>query len=128
MQPFCSLHITAVGDFVAESLQENKLILFSNTAPTELAHYCAIHESTPCQKELAPGQTIEINDTAYVVTAVGDVATQNFKQLGHITLSFDNADSAELPGTVHLRGPTPTVITAGDNIIFINSEFRIFND
>lgn len=118
MQPFCSLHITAVGDFVAESLQENKLILFSNTVPAELARYCAIHEATECQKELSPGQIIKISDTAYVITAVGDIATHNFKLLGHITLSFDSADLAELSGTVHLRGTTPAVINAGDNIIF----------
>ncbi len=41
---------------------------------------------------------MKINQAIYRVTAVGSVATANLKQLGHITLNFDGAATAELPG------------------------------
>ncbi|MFA0986373.1 PTS glucitol/sorbitol transporter subunit IIA, partial [Klebsiella pneumoniae] len=40
------------------------------------------------------------------------------KALGHITLNFDGADIAELPGTVHLYGEPPQIIQPGDQISF----------
>ncbi|WP_253249419.1 PTS glucitol/sorbitol transporter subunit IIA, partial [Klebsiella pneumoniae] len=36
----------------------------------------------------------------------------------HITLNFDGADIAELPGTVHLYGEPPQIIQPGDQISF----------
>ncbi|HEM8072130.1 TPA: PTS fructose transporter subunit IIA, partial [Klebsiella aerogenes] len=56
------------------------------------------------------------NNTQYRITAVGSVATANLKRLGHITLSFDNAAQAELPGMVHLAGSSPKIISEGDQI------------
>ncbi len=53
---------------------------------------------------------MKLNDKNYRVTAVGRVATANLRQLGHITLNFDGADIAELPGTVHLYGEPPQII------------------
>ncbi|EPH0600559.1 PTS glucitol/sorbitol transporter subunit IIA, partial [Klebsiella pneumoniae] len=35
-----------------------------------------------------------------------------------ITLNFDGADIAELPGTVHLYGEPPQIIQPGDQISF----------
>ncbi|MCV5198420.1 PTS glucitol/sorbitol transporter subunit IIA, partial [Escherichia coli] len=68
--------------------------------------------------ELSPGQQMKLNDKNYRVTAVGRVATANLRQLGHITLNFDGADIAELPGTVHLYGEPPQIIQPGDQISF----------
>ena len=61
---------------------------------------------------------MKLNDKNYRVTAVGSVATANLRQLGHITLNFDGADIAELPGTVHLYGEPPQIIQPGDQISF----------
>lgn len=114
--PLYHLEITYVGEFVAEYLQQDKLILFAEPVPPDIADYCAIHRPGDFTIVLLPGQRAKINNATYRITAVGDVATANLKQLGHITLSFDGAIDAELPGTVHLCGPTPQKILPGDQI------------
>lgn len=114
--PLYHLEITYVGDFVAEYLKQDKLILFAEPVPPDIADYCAVHRPGEFNDVLLPGLAVNINNLFYRITAVGDVATANLKQLGHITLSFDGAIDAELPGTVHLCGPTPEKILPGDQI------------
>jgi PTS system glucitol/sorbitol-specific IIA component len=53
------------------------------------------------------------------VTAVGDVAEQNLRELGHITLRFDGHREAEYPGTVHVAGPVPEAIAPGCTLKFV---------
>jgi PTS system glucitol/sorbitol-specific IIA component len=114
--PLYHLEITYVGDFVAEYLKQDKLILFAEPVPPDIADYCAVHRPGEFNDVLLPGLAVNINNLFYRITAVGDVATANLKQLGHITLSFDGAIDAELPGMVHLCGPTPKKILPGDQI------------
>lgn len=114
--PLYHLEITYVGEFVAEYLKQDKLILFAEPVPPDIADYCAVHRPGKFNLVLLPGLAVTINNARYRITAVGDVATANLKQLGHITLSFDGAIDAELPGTVHLCGPTPQQILPGDQI------------
>lgn len=116
--PFYALRITAVGEYVKDYLREQKLILFSAAAPEDIASYCALHQGSDLTAPLSPGQLMKINQAIYPVTAVGNIATANLKQLGHITLSFDGASVAELPGTVHLRGDAPQFIVPGDSMTF----------
>lgn len=116
--PVYSLLISAVGEYVENFLLEQKLILFSDSVSDDIAMYCAVHHGSELTAELSPGQIMKLNEVVYRVTAVGSVATANLKQLGHITLNFDGALSAELPGTVHLLGATPKCIQAGDRISF----------
>ncbi|GLR09545.1 PTS fructose transporter subunit IIA [Mixta theicola] len=113
-----SLLITAVGEYVKDYLGEQKLILFADSVPDDMAMYCAVHQGSELTAELSPGQIMKINEDIYRVTAVGRVATVNLKLLGHITLSFDGALAAELPGTVHLSGNPPHAIQPGDRISF----------
>lgn len=114
--PLYQLEITRVGEFVAEYLKQNKLILFSESVPQDIADYCAVHRSGEFNDVLLPGLQLQINNVTYRITAAGDVATVNLKQLGHITLNFDGAIDAELPGMVHLCGPAPKKILPGDQI------------
>lgn len=116
--PLYSLLITAVGRYVSSSLEEQRLILFSDTISADIAMYCAVHQASELTAKILSGQIMKLNDAIYLVTAVGDVATENLKQLGHITLSFDGAVVAELPGTVHLSGTPPRNIQPGDRISF----------
>lgn len=50
---------------------------------------------------------------------LGDVAEQNLRELGHITLRFDGHREAEFPGTVHVAGPVPEGIAAGCVLKFV---------
>ncbi|WP_312409899.1 PTS glucitol/sorbitol transporter subunit IIA [Pseudescherichia sp.] len=116
--PFYQLEVVSVGKFVAGYLQENKLILFAEPVPEDIADYCAVHRPGKFNGVLLPGQTVKIDNIDYRISAVGSVATANLKQLGHITLSFDGAKRPELPGTVHLCGQRPQTICPGDRIAF----------
>lgn len=121
-QPLHQLDVVSVGNFVPTYLKENKLILFSDPVPDDIGEYCAVHRSKEFNAVLAPGQVLKINNYRYHITAVGSVATANLKQLGHITLNFDGASIAELPGTVHLCGRVPENINPGDHISIYRKE------
>lgn len=115
--PLYSLRITAVGEYVEYSAGAAAYFILRCRS----RRYCELLRCTPASEltaELSPGQQMKLNDKNYRVTAVGRVATANLRQLGHITLNFDGADIAELPGTVHLYGEPPQIIQPGDQISF----------
>ena len=53
-------------------------------------------------------------------TAVGDLATKNLDDLGHVVLYVDQPDQKLLPGAVHASGDMPDP-KAGDVIEFRSS-------
>ena len=69
--------------------------------------------------ELQVGGVMELAQQRYAITAVGSVATQNLRELGHITVRFDGEAEAEFPGSIHVSGPTPTDIPLGSTLSFI---------
>ncbi|EGJ6122402.1 PTS glucitol/sorbitol transporter subunit IIA [Salmonella enterica] len=87
--------ITRIGQSAKEALGEQMLITFREGARCELGQHC------------------------YPVTAVGSVAEQNLRELGHITLRFDGLREAEFPGTVHVAGPVPDDIAPGCILTFV---------
>ena len=68
---------------------------------------------------LQPGAELQLGEQRYPVTAVGEVAEQNLRELGHITLRFDGHREAEFPGTVHVAGPVPDAIAPGCVLKFV---------
>ncbi|MFS2222834.1 PTS glucitol/sorbitol transporter subunit IIA [Pantoea sp. B65] len=116
--PLYQLRVSYVGQYVADYLRENKLILFAAPVPQDIADYCVVHQPGELSGALLPGQTLNINQHIYRITAVGNVATANLKELGHITLNFDGAIEAEFPGMVHLAGQIPETIEPNDLFYF----------
>ncbi|MEI7170829.1 PTS glucitol/sorbitol transporter subunit IIA [Pectobacterium parmentieri] len=108
--------ISTVGENAALFLAEKRLILFSDNAPKDIGDYCITHHDGELIQPLSVQQKITLFGITYSISAIGDVASQNLKELGHITLLFDGAEKAELPGTVHLIGPIPTTLSAQGNI------------
>jgi PTS system glucitol/sorbitol-specific IIA component len=49
-----------------------------------------------------------LGDSVYTVTAVGELANRNLKNIGHVCLKFDARTSPELPGDIHLEGRKTT--------------------
>ncbi|MTD25338.1 PTS glucitol/sorbitol transporter subunit IIA [Erwinia sorbitola] len=104
----------AVGGCAGEALDDHFLITFGEGAPGDVADYCFIHR--PEVRGTAPlvaGTVITIGEYSWPVTAVGEVAELNLRELGHITVKFDGATAAEFPGTVHVAGLTPAGIEPG---------------
>lgn len=104
----------AVGSSARESLDDNFIITFGEGAPQDVADYCFIHRTEVNEGgAFDAGSVLAIGEKEYPVTAVGSVARENLRDLGHITVRFDGAAEAEFPGTIHVAGSTPASIEPG---------------
>lgn len=104
----------AVGACASESLDDNFIITFGEGAPKDVADYCFIHRTEVNEAgSIDAGSVMSIGEQEYPVTAVGSVARENLRDLGHITVRFDGAGQAEFPGTVHVAGCAPASIKPG---------------
>lgn len=115
--PIYQSKISAIGALAQEALADDFMITFCDGAPAELAEYCFTHQLGELKQALTPGQLIQFGRQKYKITAVGEVANQNLRELGHITIRFDGQPHAELPGAVHVEGETPNHIQVGDEFI-----------
>lgn len=111
--------ITQIGGCARDALLDNMLITFREGAPADIEEYCFIHQHGETAGELQTGGVMELGDQRYPITAVGEVATQNLRELGHITVRFDGETQAEFPGTIHVTGSTPADIPLGSTLKFI---------
>ena len=111
--------ITRIGQSAADALSDQMLITFREGAPADIEEYCFIHNHGELAGTLQPGAELQLGEQRYPVTAVGEVAEQNLRELGHITLRFDGQPQAEYPGTVHVEGPVPQAVTPGCTLKFV---------
>lgn len=110
--------ITRIGSQAFDALADSLLILFDENVPEAAADYCFIHAPGPLTGEIKPGGTVKIGTDTYSITAVGGVVTKNLGQIGHITIIFDGAESAQNPGSLHVLGPIPDTLEPGTSIEF----------
>lgn len=94
--------ILQIGSEAKVMVADQTLILFNESAPEELKSYCVITDKNETEGEVKVGDTFIIDNKTYTITTVGDVANENLYTLGHVTLSFDGAKEAKLPGHIHL--------------------------
>ena len=73
--------ITRIGQSAAEALSDQMLITFREGAPADIEEFCFIHCHGVLNGELKPGSQLELGETRYAVTAVGEVAEQNLREL-----------------------------------------------
>ncbi|HBR7336757.1 TPA: PTS glucitol/sorbitol transporter subunit IIA [Klebsiella pneumoniae] len=111
--------ITHIGACATMALEEQMLITFREGAPADIEEYCFIHNHGELAGTLQPGAELQLGEQRYPVTAVGEVAEQNLRELGHIPLRFDGHREAEFPGTVHVAGPVPDAIAPGCVLKFV---------
>lgn len=111
--------ITQIGDCARDALSDRMLITFREGAPADVAEFCFIHCHGDFCGHLTPGALFELGGKQYPVTAVGEVAELNLRELGHITLRFDGQTQAEYPGTVHVAGDVPESINPGCTLKFV---------
>ncbi|AIN17464.1 PTS system glucitol/sorbitol-specific IIA component family protein [Yersinia rochesterensis] len=111
--------ITNIGGSAREALLDDMIITFREGAPKDIEEYCFIHQHSATDGELQAGNIMELAEIRYVITAVGEVATQNLRELGHITIRFNGDEHPEFPGSIHVIGPTPTDISVGSSLKFI---------
>jgi PTS system glucitol/sorbitol-specific IIA component len=95
--------VTAVGEQVPEFIGQGLLIWFAEGAPEELHFFTVLHRPTITTGGVRPGDLVRIDDKAFRVTAVGQVANDNMVNLGHMDLKANGASEAPLPGDICLE-------------------------
>jgi PTS system glucitol/sorbitol-specific IIA component len=95
--------VTAVGEQVAEFIDHGMLIWFAEGAPEELHFFSVLHRPTNTTGGVRPGDTVRIDDRAFRVTAVGEVANDNMVNLGHMDLKANGDTEPPLPGDICLE-------------------------
>ena len=78
--------ITRIGASATDALSDQMLITFREGAPADLEEYCFIHCHGELKGALHPGLQFTLGRHRYPVTAVGSVAEDNLRELGHVTL------------------------------------------
>ena len=70
-------------------------------------------------EEIKPGQFVVIDGTKFKITALGDIAQRNLESLGHVTISFDGATAATLPGTINVEKADMPKLDIGTEISIV---------
>lgn len=110
--------IRKVGVNAPDFREENMCIFFHEDAPAYLADFCYLIEPGEGGYDISTGDVLMIDGTACPITAIGEVALENFRQLGHLTVRFDGAAVAAQPGTMHVRYDSVPPMTVGTQICF----------
>ena len=111
--------VVDVGPEVAEMAAAGVFILFAEPLPEALAEVSVVHRPS----QTLEGHTIGIGDTVVIggqeltITSVGEIATKNLDELGHVVLYVNHDDQKLLPGSVQATGALP-VVEAGQEIEF----------
>lgn len=116
MQTKYKTQINKIGPSIEDFLGEKMLILFGENAPAELAEYCLLIDVNNVEEDITSGDTLQLGENEYKVTAVGDAVKKNLSSLGHITLKFDGSTAPELPGTLYLEDSEIVLPKSGDFI------------
>lgn len=97
--------ITRIGTDAKEMVDAGVLILFGEPVPPALADVSAVHSPDgPPLREIRPGDVWEVAGREYPVDQVGEKATDNLRELGHVVLYLNTVDQKLLPGAVHVSG------------------------
>ena len=111
-----SSEIVRIGDKANLFLDEGIIVFFGDNAPEELQDFAVIHKLNEITDDIVTGSKIVLSDANLEVTAVGPVANENFKNLGHLVLKLDSATEAALPGDVSCKYDKKPVIEIGDRL------------
>ncbi|PLS83717.1 MAG: PTS sorbitol transporter subunit IIA [Chloroflexi bacterium] len=107
-RPIYEIIVTAVGPLVEEFTEAGVWVFFHDNAPEELAEFALLHRADAPREPIAAGQLLEIDDQRFTITAVGDIANTNIRELGHLVLKANGANETELPGEVCIEAlPLP---------------------
>jgi PTS system glucitol/sorbitol-specific IIA component len=101
--------VVKVGPEADAMLAGGVLILFAEPLPEALADVSVVHRPDHRAPDFAikVGDTVVVDGQELAVTAVGDIATKNLDELGHVVLYVNQPDQKLLPGAVHATGDLP---------------------
>lgn len=95
--------VTSIGEFAKEFIEEGVLVFFGNNAPEELQEHAVVHDSAnPLSEDVVVGDTVRIGSDQWTVLAVGNVANDNLRNLGHLVLKFNGLAEPEMRGDINV--------------------------
>jgi PTS system glucitol/sorbitol-specific IIA component len=105
--------VVEVGPEAVEMAAAGVIILFGEPLPEALAEVSVVHRPSQTLQghAIGVGDVVTIGDGELEITSVGDLATKNLDELGHIVLYVNQADQKLLPGAVNARGTLPVIET-----------------
>ncbi len=95
-----SATVHAVGPLVDEFVSAGILVFFGLNAPEELRDFAILHDGTELVAEVAPGDRFCLDDQCFTILAVGEVANENLRTLGHFVIKFNGQTRPEMPGDI----------------------------
>lgn len=104
--------VLRIGKGAQDMLDTGVIVLFGEPVPDALSDICVVHHRggrsplTP-QRELLPGDVLNFAGTRYTIDEVGEAATSNLSDLGHVALYFNSPDQSLLAGAIKVSGPPP---------------------
>ena len=114
--------IVKIGANAADFLEENMLIFFQEDVPPYLADFCYLSRPSKGGYGIQVGDRLILDGESFPVTAIGDVALENFEKLGHLTVRFDGAAAPAQPGTMHVGKGAVPALHAGSSVVFVRDE------
>lgn len=121
MKLIYSTTVERIGKCAEEFLEHEMFIVFKDNAPQELEDYCYIHSENNLVEDIKSGDTLYIDETEYKIMAVGEVVSQNLRDLGHITFKFNGSDEASVQGTLYLENKKIAPLAKGTIIKIIRN-------
>lgn len=109
MSLFFESRVTRLGDEAAAMIDGGVMILFGEPVPDELAEVSVLHAPAGAPRHpMQPGDILRIGESSLAITAVGERADENLRELGHLVLYLNpQATTGLLPGAVHATGDPP---------------------
>ncbi|HHX22768.1 MAG TPA: PTS glucitol/sorbitol transporter subunit IIA [Thermoanaerobacterales bacterium] len=110
--------VVDIGEMAKKIFSQNIMVLFSKKEmPLEMKDISIMHSGGELIEDIIVGDTLYLGDRVYRVSAVGEKANSNLRLMGHVCLKFDEKQSPEMPGDIHLRSSEPLDIELGEKII-----------
>lgn len=92
--------VSAVGPLTQEFVEAGVLVFFGPEAPEELRDFAILHVGGALASDVEVGDQLCIDGEAFRIFAVGEVANQNLRSLGHFVVKFNGQAVAEMPGDI----------------------------
>jgi PTS system glucitol/sorbitol-specific IIA component len=108
--------VKALGGLAETFAEEGMIIFFGDNAPDTLADYCYSININPVKEAIKAGQIFMLDEIAFNITAVGEVAEKNLIDLGHITVAFNGSTEPTLAGTICVEKKEMPMLKIGSKI------------
>ncbi len=103
--------VIELGEQVEAFFEEGMFVLFGENVPDTLKDFCYFIDSKDVDGTMKAGDRLNIDGNSYEITSVGEIAQKNLENLGHLTVVFNGAKEAGLPGSICVEAkPMPKLI------------------